>query len=382
MSGPVYLDHNATTPVAAEVAAAMARALREDFGNPSSRYALGQAAARHVVVARQSVAALIGARPDNLVFTGCATEANNLAILGVARACDPDKRHLVISATEHPAVMEPARVLQAQGWELTVIAVDETGQVSAQDVAEALRPDTGLVSIMLANNEVGTLQPVADIARYTRSRGVLLHSDAAQAVGKIDVDVEALGVDLLTLAGHKFQASKGIGALYMRLGTPIRPILFGGGQEGGLRPGTENVPAIVGLGVAAELAAQRLAEKDDSLKACRDQLHERLKSAIPGLQLNGHLEARLPNTLNVSFPDVSGQELLAAASNAVMASVGSACHAEASAPSGVLGAMNLDPARAAGAVRLSTGWETTPTEVQQAAKALVNAWRVLACRNA
>lgn len=376
MNGPVYLDHNATTPVASEVADAMANALRKSFGNPSSAYASGQEAAERVTAARHSVASLIGARPGDLVFTGCATEANNLALLGAARACDPPKRHLVISAIEHPAVTEPARHLEARGWELTIVPVDETGRVSADQVADALRPDTALVSIMLANNEVGTLQPVAEIARRIRGSSALLHTDAAQAVGKMDVDVEALGVDLLTLAGHKFQASKGIGALYVRQGTAIRPILFGGGQERGLRPGTENVPAIVGLGVAAELAAKRLEQGDRSLRDRRDRLHELLRAAIPGLLLNGHGEARLPNTLNVSLPGVSGQALLAAA-DAVAASVGSACHAGEPAPSGVLAAMGLDPARAAGAVRLSTGWETTPDDVSRAARALIDAWQSL-----
>ena len=378
MNDPVYLDHNATTPVAPDVADAMAEALRESFGNPSSGYAAGQAAAERLATARRSVASLIGAAADDLVFAGCATEANNLALLGVARASDPNKQHLVISAVEHPAVLEPARYLETQGWKLTIVPVDGTGRVSADAVADALRPDTVLVSVMLANNEVGTLQPVADIARHTRSRNVLLHTDAAQAVGKTKVDVEALDVDLLTLAGHKFQASKGVGALYVRRGTPIRPILFGGGQEQGLRPGTENVPAIIGLGVAAELAVKRLKTSGDRLRERQDQLHGLLDAAIPELRLNGHPQERLPNTLNVSFPGVSGQALLAAASDTVMASVGSACHANEPAPSGVLGAMGLSTSRVLGAVRLSVGWETTAEEVEAAAAALIKAWQRLA----
>jgi cysteine desulfurase len=377
MPAPVYLDHNATTPVAPEVVEAMATALRNSFGNPSSSYSLGQAAAEQVAAARDAVASLIGARAESLVFTGCATEANNLALLGVARACAPDKRHLVISAVEHPAVMAPARYLEAQGWRLTIVPVDETGQVSAEAVVDAVRPDTALVSIMLANNEVGTLQPVADIARQLAGRDVLLHTDAAQAVGKIAINVETLGIDLLTIAGHKFQASKGVGALYVREGTPIRSVLFGAGHEKGLRPGTENVPAIIGLGVAANLAARRLAKNDTTLRDRRDQLHERLGADIPGLSPNGHAEARLPNTLNVSFPSVRGQALLDAARDTVMASVGSACHSGESTPSGVLGAMGLDTARALGAVRLSVGWDTTAEEIETAAAALVQAWRHL-----
>ncbi|MCH4564156.1 cysteine desulfurase [Halomonas sp. EGI 63088] len=274
--------------------------------------------------------------------------------------------------------MEPARHLAAQGWGLTIVPVDGMGRVSAEAVAEAVRPDTALVSVMLANNEVGTLQPIAEIATQLSGSGVLLHTDAAQAVGKVAVNVDALGVDLLTVAGHKFQASKGIGALYVRQGTPIRQILFGAGHERGLRPGTENVPAIIGLGVAAELAARHLAQPGSTLRDRRDQLHGRLGAAIPGLSLNGHPEDRLPNTLNVSFPQVSGQGLLAAASDAVMASVGAACHAGESAPSGVLGAMGLDTTRALGAVRLSVGWQTTEDEITRASDALIHAWQHLA----
>jgi cysteine desulfurase len=375
----VYLDHNATTPVAAEVIEAMLDCLSEGYGNPSSAYPLGRQAAARVASARRSVATLIGADENEIVFTGCATEANNLALLGMAAACLAERRHLIVSSIEHPAVAEPARHLQAQGWDVTVVPVDGHGRVAPAAVAAALRSDTALVSIMLANNEVGTVQAISEIAAeitsFGRSRDILLHSDAAQAVGKIPVDVEALGVDLLTIAGHKFQASKGIGALYVRQGTPLQPILFGAGHEHGLRPGTENVPAIAGLGAAAELALRRLAEGDGPLRERRDQLHECLRAAIPGLRLNGHPDARLPNTLNVSFPDASGQAVLTAAGDAVAASVGAACHAGDQAPSGVLGAMGLDPARAAGAVRLSTGWATTAVDIETAAKALIRAWQ-------
>ncbi|MGG7056511.1 cysteine desulfurase family protein [Nitrosomonas sp. ANs5] len=373
MPNPIYLDHNATTPVATEVADVMSKALRKMYGNPSSSHLPGQTAAMAISDARQALANLISGDPEELIFTGCATEANNLALLGVARATT-DRRHLIISAVEHPAVMAPARYLESQGWALTVIPVDEHGRVSAEAVADAVTPDTALISIMLANNEVGTLQPVAEISRLLKGRGVLLHTDAAQAVGKFPVNVEDLGVDLLTVAGHKFQASKGIGALYVRAGTPIRNVLFGAGHERGLRPGTENVPAIIGLGVAAQLACQRLASHDDRLRRHRDQLHERLRSAIPGLALNGHPEHRLPNTLNLSFPSVTGKALLAAASKTVLASVGSACHSDEEGPSGVLGAMGLSACRANGAVRLSAGWETTAEDIEQAADGLIEAW--------
>jgi len=378
MNAPVYLDYNATTPVAPEVAIAMQACLTGVFGNPSSAHDRGRQAAAVIGDARHSVAELIGARSDEIVFTGSATEANNLALLGVARALRAVRRHLVISAIEHPAVMEPALHLQREGWELTIVPVDGHGRVAPAIVAAAVRPDTALVSIMHANNEIGTLQPIAEIAALTRARGVLLHTDAAQSVGKVPVDVTSLGVDLLTLAGHKFYAPKGIGALYVRTGTRIENILFGASQEHGLRPGTENVPAIAGLGAAAQLAGQRLPEAGPHLRELRDALDHRLRDAIPGLSLNGHPVERLPNTLHLSFPKVSGRELLKLASRDVEASVGSACHSEGDAVSGVLAAMGLNAARAMGAVRLSTGRMTTLAEIERAANALITAWRRLA----
>lgn len=377
MSDPVYLDYNATTPVAPEVVDALLPYLREQFGNPSSAHGRGQRARQAVCDARQQVAALIGATPDEVVFTGCATEANNLALLGVAAASATGKRHLVISAVEHPAVTQPALHLRELGWEVSVVPVDGYGRVAPEAVAAALRPDTALVSVMHANNEVGTIQPVAEIAALTRPRNILLHTDAAQSAGKIAVDVEALGVDLLTLAGHKFYAPKGIGALYVRAGTPIRAITFGADQERGLRPGTENVPAMVGLGTAARLARERLSEATVQLRRLRDHLHARLAAAIPGLVLNGHPNERLPNTLHVSFPGVTGRMLLHAASSDVAASLGSACHSEHDAVSGVLAAMGIAAARAAGAVRLSVGVMTSEEDLDRAAAGLVNAWQLL-----
>ncbi|PKO54124.1 MAG: cysteine desulfurase NifS, partial [Betaproteobacteria bacterium HGW-Betaproteobacteria-21] len=350
----------------------------EAYGNPSSSYPLGRQACAIVDGARRSVAELIGADADELYFTGCATEANNLALLGVARALGSAKRHLVVSAIEHPAIMEPAQQLKREGWSLTVVPVDHYGRVSVADVEASMRPDTALVSIMHANNEIGTIQPIREISEIMRRNGVLLHTDAAQSVGKIPVDVQTLGVDLLTLAGHKFYATKGIGALYVRRGTPITNILFGAGQERGLRPGTENVPAIAGLGAASRLARERLPSVEARLGAMRDALHERLQASIPGLQLNGDSNDRLPNTLNLSFPAVSGRALVQAVSDHVAASVGSACHSEADAVSGVLAAIGCDGARAASAVRLSTGWPTTVDEIERAADALVTAWRQLA----
>lgn len=378
MRAPVYLDCNATTPVDPAVVQAMLPFLHEGFGNPSSSHVYGARARQALELARAQVAQLIGCAPAQIIFTGCATEANNLALLGVARAAAAaGRRHLVVSAIEHPAVLEPARALERGGWRLTVLPVDRHARVSPDEVAAALAPDTALVSVMHANNEVGTIQPLAEISAITRARGVLLHCDAAQSAGKLALDVDALGVDLLTLAGHKFHAPKGVGALYLRPGTPIAPVLHGADQERGLRPGTENVAAIVALGEAARLAAQRLPQATGHLRALRDDLHARLEVAVPGLALNGHPEHRLPNTLHLSFPGVSGRELLRRAQDEVAASVGSACHSGQDAVSGVLAAMGLDAARAMGAVRLSVGWMSTPAEIERAATALIAAWQGL-----
>lgn len=377
MSAPIYLDYNATTPVAPEVADAMWPFLHDEFGNPSSSHARGQRARRAVAAARTDVAALIGARGDEIVFTSSATEANNLALLGVTRAL-PQKRHIVISAVEHPAVMQPALHLRELGWQVTVVDVDDAGRVDPDAVAAALRPETALVSIMHANNEVGTLQPVAEIAALARANGTLMHADAAQSAGKVALDVTALGVDLLTLAGHKCYAPKGIGALFVKAGTSLKPIQFGADQEHSLRPGTENVPHIVGFGMAARFAREHLSATTATLVDLRDELHRRLAAVVVGLRLNGHPDYRLPNTLHVSFPRVSGRELLAACADTVSASVGSACHSYDDAVSGVLAAMGCDAARARGAVRLSVGRYTTFTEVKAAADALVTAWQRIA----
>lgn len=377
MNEPIYLDYNATTPVDPQVAAAMQPFLHAGFGNPSSSHAYGQRAHAAVRKARDEVAALIGAHAAEIVFTASATEANNLALLGVARAL-PDRRHVVVGAVEHPAVMQPALHLRECGWDVSVVPVDATGRVDPREVAAALRPDTALVSVMHANNEVGTIQPIAEIAALARANGSLMHADAAQSAGKVVLDVAELGVDLLTLAGHKMYAPKGVGALFMKRGTPIKPIQFGADQEHGLRPGTENVPHIAGLGAAARLAREALPAATANLATLRDELHRRLAAEVPGLLLNGHAEQRLPNTLHVSFPGVSGRELLAAGADAVSASVGSACHSHGDAVSGVLAALGCDAARARGAVRLSVGRFTAAEEVATAAAALIAAWRRLA----
>lgn len=378
MPEPIYLDYNATTPLAPEAAEAMLPWLTRHFGNPSSAHAYGKPAAEAVREARGHVAALIGATAEEVVFTGCATEANNLALLGVARAAPAGKRHLIVSAVEHPAVLAPARFLESQGWRLTVLPVDPWGRVDPEAVAHALGPDTALVSIMHANNEIGSVSPIAAIARRVHARGALVHTDAAQSAGKLALDVDVLGVDLLTLAGHKFYAPKGIGALYVRRGTPVQAILHGADQERGLRPGTENVPAIVALGAAARLARERLPEVTEHLRIRRDRLHAALRENIPGLILNGHPQERLPNTLHLSFPSVAARALLQAVEGQIAASLGSACHSGSAAPSGVMAAIGADATRAAGALRLSVGYPTTLEEIDRAAAALIEAWRVLA----
>jgi cysteine desulfurase len=374
MNPPIYLDYNATTPVDPLVADAIDPYLRQHFGNPSSTHIYGRNAHQAIDRARQQVAQLIGAHADEIIFTGCATEANNLAIRGAARALRNKGRHLITSAVEHPAVEHPFQRLSDDGWEVTVIPVDNYGQIDPANLSNALRKDTILVSIMHANNEVGTIQPVEEIAAITRQRDILLHTDAAQSAGKIPVSVDDLGVDLLTLAGHKFYATKGVGVLYVRRGTPLQPVLVGAGHEAGLRPGTENVPAIVGLGEAARIAREHNT-RGQQMRALRDRLHTLLTEAIPGLLLNGHPEQRLPNTLNLSFPGADGRELLAHAADHVAASVGSACHEDDEAVSGVLGAMGIEADRARGAVRLSLGAPTTDVEIERVAKALIAAWQ-------
>jgi len=372
MNDPVYLDYNATTPVDPRVVEAMLPYLRTQYGNPSSDHVYGHAAKAAVEQARAEVALLIGAQPAEIVFTGCATEANNLALQGAARALfSGSRRTLRVSAVEHPSVAQPMRHLAKAGWTVAEIPVDETGRIDAGTLE--IGSDVALISVMLANNEVGTIQPIRAIAERTRAAGALLHVDAAQAVGKITVNVDELGCDLLTLAGHKFYAPKGVGALYVRTGTVLIPIMQGAGHERGLRPGTENVPHIVALGEAARLAREEGAEESARIKSLRDALHHRLASAIPGLMLNGHAEERLPNTLNLSFPFVTGWDLLAGV-EALAASTGSACHAGDHAVSGVLAAMGFTPERAAGAVRLSLGRFTTKTEIEIAAQVLIAAW--------
>lgn len=380
---PIYLDYNATTPVAPQVLDAMlpylgptSEAVLGQFGNPSSAHALGRAAAAAVAEARERVARLLGARPEEIVFTSGGSEANNLAIKGLAWPEAAQPGHMVISSIEHPAVYEPAHFLQRLGWRLTVVPVDRQGVVEVAAVERALRPDTRLVSIMHANNEIGTIQPIGEIAALCRQRGVLVHTDAAQSVGKIPVDVRVLGVDLLTVAGHKLYAPKGVGALYVRAGVELVPLIHGAGHEAGRRAGTENVPSIVALGRACQLAGESLAEMPTRLARLRDRLYEQLCLGIGRLPINGEGAPRLPNTLSVNFPRVQGHELLAKAAG-VCASTGAACHAGSAQLSAVLQALGLTLEEGRGAVRLSLGWYTTQEEIDQAAHMLVDAWNLL-----
>lgn len=290
---PAYFDFNATTPLAPEVLEAMQPFLSRSFGNPSSSHAYGKVAAEALARARWQVALLIGAREDEIVFTAHATEANNIAILGTASAAG-SRRKVVVSAIEHPAVIEPARHLREQGWRLVELGVDAEGVVKVAEAAASIAGDSALVSVMHASNEVGTVQPIRALADLARQAGALMHTDAAQSVGKIPVDVEALGVDLLTIAGHKLYAPKGVGALYVRRGTPIRNITFGAGQERGLRPGTENVALAVALGAAAELAGKVLMVSGQRAQTLRDSLHAQLRAMVPGLRLNGHPTSGCP----------------------------------------------------------------------------------------
>lgn len=370
---PIYLDHNATTPLLPEVVEAMLPYLRDHFGNPSSGHALGRRAREAVEAARARVAALLGAAPDEIVFTSGGTEANNLAIRG-ATAARPDRRHLVTSLIEHPATAEPCRALEAEGWTVAWLPIDASGRVRPDDLETALRDDTALMTVMHANNETGVLQPIAEIARRARARGALVHTDAAQSVGKVPVRVDDLGVDLLSLAGHKLYAPKGVGALYVRRGVAIEPVLRGAAHERGLRPGTENVASIVGLGVACDVARATLGEEMTRLRALRDRLWRRLREAIPGVALNGHPDARLPNTLSVRFPGVRGSQLLARAPQ-IAASTGSACHDGGESASPAITALGIDPAAALGTVRLSLGRPTTERDVELAAAALIAAWK-------
>ena len=372
---PIYLDYNATTPLTPFVKSAMRPFLEEHFGNPSSSHYYGRITKEAVIKARNQVAALLNATPEEIIFTSGGTESNNLAIIGSARANKNKGNHIITTAIEHPAVTEVCHFLSAQGYVVTTLPVDQYGLVSPQDLAAALTPETILVSVMHANNEVGTIQPIKALAALTHQAGALFHTDAAQSTGKIPVDVNDLAVDLLSIAGHKLYAPKGVGALYIRQGTPLEKITFGANHERNLRPGTENVLEIVGLGAAAEEAYLDLQKRMTHLTALRDRLHTGLESALPSgaTRLNGHPVDRLPNTLNLSFRNQEANRILENIQDHVAASAGAACHTDHVDVSSVLQAMNVPLEWAKGTLRFSVGTMTTAEEIDHAIKMISQA---------
>jgi cysteine desulfurase NifS len=376
MLAPIYLDYNATTPLHPEVVEAMLPYLREHFGNPSSAHWYGAQARRAVDKARTQVAALLNADPDEIVFTSGGSEANNAAVKGVAWLRRAHGTHVVTSPIEHPAILEVCAYLEGHGFQIGQVPVSDDGLVEPGVVAADVRPDTILITLMLANNEVGTIQPIAEITGMARERGILVHSDAAQAVGKIPVDVRALGVDLLSVAGHKLYAPKGVGALYIRRGLALPKFIHGAGHEGNLRAGTENAAGIVGLGMACEVAGRDLEQEGQRLARLRDRLEAGLLAQCAPCRVNGHRERRLPNTLSISFQGVQANAILEALDR-VACSAGAACHAGEVTVSQVLRAMRVPPDYAMGTIRLSLGRMTTEAEIEESLDAIVGTVRRL-----
>ncbi|NTW24418.1 MAG: selenide, water dikinase SelD [Lentimicrobium sp.] len=372
----IYLDYNATTPIDPEVAAEMRPFLDEYFGNPSSSHAFGIKTRMAVEKARSRVAALINCRPQEVVFTSGGTESNNMAIKGAAYAMRKHGNHIIISAVEHPAVTEVSRFLETQGFEITIVKVDKFGMVDPEDVKKALRPETILISVMHANNEVGTIQPIAAIADIARRHGALMHTDAAQSLGKIPVDVKELDIDLLSVAGHKLYAPKGIGMLYIRHGVKIEKLMHGADHEQNLRAGTENVLEIVGLGKACEIAAKNLENNLIHLSRMKNRLLKELAGKLGDLRINGHPTRSLPNTLSIGFENLNAVSLLQAMEG-VAASAGAACHTGTTGDSSVLGAMKVPPAFSQGTIRFSTGRYTTEEEIDKAVEIIAEAVKSL-----
>lgn len=368
----IYLDHNATTPIDPEVKRAILSFMENGFGNPSCTYPLGREASESLERARKSVASLIRAKPEEVMFTSCGTESNNMVIKGAVDLKNPSKYHIITSAIEHPSVLSPAIYLQELGVRVTVVPVDGYGLVDPDDVKKAIRRNTTLISIMLANNETGTIEPIEEISKIARDHGVPLHTDASQAVGKVPVNVNELGVDFLTIAGHKLYAPKGIGALYIRSGIKISPLIHGGGQERGLRSGTENTLLAIGLGTACEVVKRRLREDMETQRQMRNQLERALFQEIEGLVLCGHPERRLPNTLNICIPGIEGAKILERIPE-IYASTGSACHEKDVKLSHVLSAMGIPHQVGMGALRFSLGRLNTPSQIEKASKLIIDA---------
>lgn len=373
MKRPIYLDYNATTPVDPDVVNEMIPYIERYFGNPSSSYSIGRENREAISKARTEVAALINARPGEITFTSGGTESNNHAILGVAMAFQEKGKHIITSSVEHPAVTNVCRHLASKGWEITWLPVDHTGRVDPKDVERAVRPDTVLVTIMHANNEVGTIQPIEEISAITKQNKILFHTDAAQSVGKLPTDVDALGVDLLTIAGHKLYAPKGIGALYIRDGVKIENLMFGADQESGTRPGTENVGQIVGLGKACQIAYRNFDKNRSNMYEMRAMLLEGLRSRIEHIKVNTNLDNSLPNTLSIAFNNIDAHALTTLIAGELFISTGSACHSDRTEISSVLKAMNMDLATAKSTVRISTGKYTTGEEINIAIDAISKA---------
>jgi cysteine desulfurase len=369
---PIYLDYNATTPLLPEVVDAMLPYLHEHFGNPSSRHIYGRRTHDAIEHARSDVAALINSHADEIIFTSGGTEANNLAIRGTNLGTS--RRRIVTSTIEHPAVARPVSWLERRGWDIVRVGVDAGGRAHVCELDPAITPATAIVTIMHSNNETGVFQPIQEAVRFARRAGASVHTDAAQSVGKVPIDVRAMDVDMLSIAGHKLYGPKGVGALYLRRGTVLEALTLGAGHERGLRPGTENVASIVGFGAACAMAQHDLDEQGARVRALRDRLWEQLAQAIPQLALNGHVDNRLPNTLNVRFPQASGEALLAATPQ-IAASTGSACHDGDESASAVLLAMGIPAKAALGSIRLTLGRATTGSEIDRAASALASAWR-------
>jgi cysteine desulfurase len=360
----VYLDYNATTPVAPEVLAAMLPYYSEEYGNASSIHTFGQRARGAVEEARESVAALLGARPAEIMFSSGGTESNNHAIFGVAGAVSGGRKHVITSAIEHSAVLDPCRALEKRGVAVTFLPVDRDGVVNPEDVRRAIRPETVLITIMLANNELGTIEPIAEISKIAAEARVTLHTDAVQAAGKIPINVTKLGVHLLSISAHKLYGPKGIGALYVRKGTRLEPLLYGGHSERDRRPGTEDVTSIAGLGKAAELALSRMKEEGQRLSRLRDRLENGLLERIPHASVNGSRALRTPNTTNLTLPFIEGEAMVIALDlKGIACSTGAACSSGAVEPSHVLTAIGLAPEDARATLRLSLGHQTADEEI-------------------
>jgi cysteine desulfurase len=368
----IYLDHNATTPVDPVVADAMMRTLQHLFGNASSVHYYGQQAKAAIDDARSAISALIGAEPSEIIFTSGGTEADNFAIRGAAEALEPTgRKHLITSGIEHEAVLNTFKALAKRGWRTTLLPLDASGIVSPERLREAMSPDTALVSIMHANNEIGTIQPIRELSAVAHSSGALFHTDAVQSAGKIPVDVRTLGVDLLSASAHKFYGPKGIGILWAKRGIRLSPFLSGGKQERNRRAGTENVPGAVGMGVAATLAARKMDAEAARLSALRDRLENGILSVVPNTEVNGSRDARVPNTTNISFERIEAESLLIALDlEGVAVSTGSACSSGTLEPSHVLKAMSLSSHRAQNSIRFSLGASNDEQQIDRVVEIL------------